>query len=236
MVLVVGALVALILAVPVNPARGRVQLLAAALGMAVLMAGPAAYAFDTIATAYSGGDPHPGPAVASTGQRGFGGGAGGVGGAGAPGGGIPGARGVQGGTPPTGGAPTGATGGTAGATADPALVTYLVENRGTATWIVAATSAQQAGTIELASGQPVMAMGGFSGSDPAPTLAQLKAYVASGQLRYVLVGGGGGFGGPGGSSSTTSEIDAWVASVGTVVDYGGNGGTLYDLAGVATGS
>jgi 4-amino-4-deoxy-L-arabinose transferase-like glycosyltransferase len=115
-------------------------------------------------------------------------------------------------------------------------VTYLLENRGTATWIVAATSAQQAGTIELASGQPVMAMGGFSGSDPAPTLAQLKAYVASGQLRYVLVGGGGGFGGPGGSSSTTSEINAWVASVGTVVDYGGSGGTLYDLSGVTTGS
>ena len=71
-VLVVGALVALIVAVPVNPARARVQMLAAALGLAVLMAGPAAYAFDTIATAYSGGDPHPGPAVASTGQGGFG--------------------------------------------------------------------------------------------------------------------------------------------------------------------
>jgi hypothetical protein len=88
----------------------------------------------------------------------------------------------------------------------------------------------QAGSLELASGESVMAMGGFTGSDPAPSLDQLKAYVASGQLRYVLVGGGGGFGGPGGSSSTTSDIDAWVASVGTVVDYGGSGGTLYDLS------
>ena len=104
---------------------------------------------------------------------------------------------------------------------------YLLANRGDATWIVATWSANGAGSIELASGQPVMAMGGFSGSDPAPTLDQLKAYVASGQLRYVLLGSGGGMGG--GSSST---ISAWVTSVGTVVDYGGSAGTLYDLSGV----
>src|SRR5439155_24672217 len=110
-------------------------------------------------------------------------------------------------------------------------VDYLLANRGNATWIVAVRSANQAGTIELATGAPVMAMGGFSGSDPAPTLAQLEAYVDSGQLRYILIGSGG-FGGPGGGSgggSTTSDIAAWVESVGTVVDYGGAGAaTLYD--------
>jgi 4-amino-4-deoxy-L-arabinose transferase-like glycosyltransferase len=90
-----------------------------------------------------------------------------------------------------------------------------------------------AASIELATGQPVMAMGGFTGSDPAPTLDQLKAYVASGQLRFIIVGGNGE---PGGGS-TSSEISAWVTSVGTVVDYGGSGATLYDLAGaVAAGS
>ena len=66
------------------------------------------------------------------------------------------------------------------------------------------SSAQGAGSIELASGAPVMAMGGFSGSDPAPTLDQLQSLVASGQLRYVLLGGGG----PGGGSK--SDICAWV--------------------------
>ena len=92
----------------------------------------------------------------------------------------------------------------------------------------------QAGSIELAAGEPVMAMGGFTGSDPVPTLAELQAYVASGQLRYVLVGGGGGFGGAGNGSSS-SDIEAWVTSAGTSVDYGGSGGgTLYDLAGAAT--
>ena len=110
---------------------------------------------------------------------------------------------------------------------DAALVAYLLANRGDATWIVATTSAQGAGSIELASGQPVMAMGGFMGSDPAPTLDQLQSLVSSGQLRYVLLGGGG----PGGGG--TSDISAWVTSVGTVVNYGGNGGTLYDLSGAA---
>ena len=128
--------------------------------------------------------------------------------------------------------------------ADSALVSYLLANRNGATWIVATTSANSAGSIELAAGAPVMAMGGFSGGDPAPTLAQLQAYVASGQLRYVLIGGGAG-GGPGGGppgfggggpngGSTSSGIEAWVTSVGTVVDYGGSAGTLYDLSGAMT--
>ena len=61
-------------------------------------------------------------------------------------------------------------------------------NRGVATWIVAVDSSMTAGSIELASGEPVMAMGGFNGGDPTPTLAQFKALVAAGQVRYLLVG------------------------------------------------
>ena len=118
------------------------------------------------------------------------------------------------------------------AAADQALVTYLVAHQGSATWIVAATSAGEAGPIELATSLPVMAMGGFTGSDPAPTLDQLKAYVASGQLRYVLAGGGNG--GPGGSDATASARNAWVTSACTLVDYGGSGtSTIYDCAGAA---
>jgi 4-amino-4-deoxy-L-arabinose transferase-like glycosyltransferase len=90
------------------------------------------------------------------------------------------------------------------------------------------SGANEAGSIELSTGRPVMAMGGFSGSDPAPTLEQLKSYVASGQLRYVLIGGGG-MGGPGRSSS---EVSDWVTANGMVVDEVG-GGTLYDLSGAA---
>ncbi|HEY8871155.1 MAG TPA: glycosyltransferase family 39 protein [Candidatus Limnocylindrales bacterium] len=243
-ILVVGALVAVVVAVPATVARYRTQLLAAGLGMAILLAAPAAYAFDTIGTGYSGGDPQAGPATADSGFGG-GGGPGGNFGAGGPRDG-----GFRGAPPGTGtgsagsagsvgraGAAGGAAGGNLGSSS--ALVTYLTANRGDATWIVATTSAQNAGTIELASGEPVMAMGGFMGSDPAPTLAQLQTYVKSGHLRYVLVGGGGfGPGGASGSGSNSSQIDAWVASVGTVVDYGGTGGaTLYDVSGAfASGS
>jgi hypothetical protein len=110
-----------------------------------------------------------------------------------------------------------------------ALTDYLVANRGTATWIVAVTSANQAGSIELATGLPVVAMGGFTGSDPAPTLSQLQSMVASGQLRFVIIGGQGG--GPGGGNSTLSAIDAWVQANGTPVSSVSS--NLYDLAGTA---
>jgi hypothetical protein len=78
-----------------------------------------------------------------------------------------------------------------------------------------------------------MAMGGFSGGDPAPTLAQLQAYVTSGKLRYVLLAGGGPGGGPGGASGgSSSAITNWVTANGTLVEGVGSG-ALYDLSGAA---
>jgi hypothetical protein len=186
-----------------------------------------------MSTAYSSGDPQPGPAVVADTSQGGGNG----GGFGGNGGGFGGGRG--GGTPPSGSAGGGlgagnggGLGSAGGGGSDTALAAYLEANKGSATWIVAMTSAMQAGSLELSTGDPVMAMGGFSGTDPAPSLAQIQAYVASGQLRYVLVGGTGG--GPGGNSTTASAVSAWVTSVGKVVDYGGSSGTLYDLSGVVT--
>ena len=210
------AAVALVIALPARLVQRRVQLVAVGLGIAVLLAGPAAYALDTMATGYSGGDPSAGPQVASTDGRG----------------GPPGAGGFAGG----GGAPTGGFGGGGlaggpggGDAVSSALTDYLVANRGSATWIVAVTSANQAGSIELATGLPVVAMGGFTGSDPAPTLAQLQSMVASGQLRFVIIGGRGG--GPGGGNSTLSAIDAWVQANGAPVNSVSS--NLYDLAGAA---
>jgi len=232
-VLAVGAIVALVLALPATADLRRTQALAVALGVAALLIGPAAYTIDTMSTAYSSGDPRPGPTVAADTNGGFGGGQpGGFGGgqAGNPGGPPPNGSGFRGGGSFSGGQP----GGFGGGSDDAALASYLTANKGTATWIVAMSSAQSAGSLELATGDPVMAMGGFSGSDPAPSLAQIQAYVASGQLRYVLVSGNRGFGGGGGSGSTASAVTAWVTSVGKVVTYGGSSGTLYDLSGVAT--
>jgi 4-amino-4-deoxy-L-arabinose transferase-like glycosyltransferase len=218
--------VAVILVSPARSIGHRMALLAAGLGLALMLAGPAAYAVDTVQTAYAGGDPSAGPtATDASGRADFGGG-------GPAGGFTDGTTANDGnfaGGGGNGGGPAGGPGG--GGQVDSALVEYLVANRGNATWIVAVNGANEAGSIELASGLPVMAMGGFSGSDPAPTLAQLQAYAASGQLRYILIGDGRG--GPGGASS---EISNWVTANGAVVAAVGNG-TLYDLSGaVSTGS
>jgi hypothetical protein len=97
------------------------------------------------------------------------------------------------------------------------------------------SAANQAGPLQLASGVPVRAMGGFMGSDPAPTLEQLQGYIRDGRLRYVLVGGTGGFGGPGGffggdgQGNVAGERTQWVTSACTPV--GAVSASLYDCAG-----
>ncbi|HLQ48638.1 MAG TPA: glycosyltransferase family 39 protein, partial [Candidatus Dormibacteraeota bacterium] len=222
--------VAVILVIPARSTGRRPALLAAGLGIALMLGGPAAYAADTVQTAYAGGDPSAGPTVTdASGRAGFGGG----GPAGGFAGGPNGTNGTDGNFAGGGGGGNGGgvPGGPGGGQVDSAIVDYLVANRGNATWIVAVNGANEAGSIELASGLPVMAMGGFSGSDPAPTLAQLQAYAASGQLRYILIGDGRGR--PGGASS---EISSWVTANGTVVTAVGNG-TLYELSGaLSTGT
>jgi 4-amino-4-deoxy-L-arabinose transferase-like glycosyltransferase len=237
-VLAVTAAAALVVALPAGVLSGRRQRLgvaAAAVALVALLAGPAAYAADTMGTAYSGGTPSAGPSVASDG---FGGQAGAFGGqapsgavAGVPGGGAGDGTASVGTAPSGGSAPIAGMGGGMGGSADATLMAFLQEHAGSADWIVAVSGSGTAAQIQLATGLPVMAMGGFNGSDAVPTLGQLQAYVASGTLRYVLLGGGGG----GQGSSSTSERDAWVTSACTVVDTGSSSGTLYDCAGATGG-
>jgi hypothetical protein len=76
-------------------------------------------------------------------------------------------------------------------------------------------------------------MGGFTGSDPAPTLDQLKSYIASGKLRFVLASGGmGGGGAPGATGAGGTDRTSWVTSTCKAVNYGGSA-SLYDCAGAA---
>ena len=56
---------------------------------------------------------------------------------------------------------------------------------------MAAFGSQSSAPLIIATGEPVMTIGGFNGADPAPTLAQFQQLVADGQVRYVLVGGAG---------------------------------------------
>ena len=107
------------------------------------------------------------------------------------------------------------------------VLDYLVANRGEADWIVAVNGSASAAPIQLATGLPVMTMGGFSGGDASPTLAEFQAYVADGSVRYVIAGADGGA--PGGRGS--SDVDAWVTSTCTAVTVGAT--TLYDCGGAS---
>ena len=103
------------------------------------------------------------------------------------------------------------------------------------TWAAATVNSNNAAGYQLASGEPIMAIGGFNGTDPAPTLAQFEKYVSEGKIHYFIAGGGGGFagrggfGGPtaagaaGGSSSgdDASQITSWVESHFTAQSVGG---------------
>src|SRR6202011_1430105 len=99
-------------------------------------------------------------------------------------------------------------------TANAALISYLEAHRDGAEYLVAAFTSNSSDSIIIASGQPVITIGGFNGGDPAPTLAQFEKLVAEGKVRYVLIGdsGGGGGGGPGGGNSAISQ---WVTQHGT---------------------
>lgn len=90
------------------------------------------------------------------------------------------------------------------------LISYLEANQGNATYLVATASSNSADEIILATNKPVMALGGFSGSDPILTSSQLAALVANGTVRFFLLGGG--FGGGGGSS-----LSNWVTQHCTAV-------------------
>lgn len=132
----------------------------------------------------------------------------------------------------TGSIPTSGPSATAGVTnnesaqADSSLVAYLLSNRGGATWLVAVASANESAPLQITSGQPVMAVGGFNGSDSTLTLDQFKALVAAGKLQYYAVSSSGRGGGRGGNS----DILDWVKANGASVDYGGTGTALYKLS------
>lgn len=174
---------------------------------------------------------------------GDGGGQGGFPGGGGPGGGqMPPGGGEMGGTPPTGttgeqdgqnsgpgnGRTAGGMGGMGGGVSTE-LVAYLKKHQDGATWLLAVSSSQSAAQLIMSSGEPVISMWGWSGSDRAMTPAKLKELVKSGELHYIQLGEGmGGGGGMGGGSSLSTEVTEWVQKNGTAVkasEYGNNSST-----------
>ncbi|MFF8309179.1 ArnT family glycosyltransferase [Streptomyces lydicus] len=243
----------------------RLAVLAAGVGLAASLAGPVAYTLDTVNTPKGGSIITAGPSVR--------GGMGGPGGGRFPGGRMPGmwrghtnggtAAGAFGGAPGTAGRPafpggpgggafgkhagrTGGMGGLLNGSKVSAKAKALLEkDAADYTWAAAAIGSQNAASYQLATRKPVMAIGGFNGSDPSPTLEQFKKYVADGRIHYFLAGGrdgaggregsarAGGFGGfggrggPGGGNGGSSKITSWVEKNFTKVTVGS--ATFYDL-------
>lgn len=69
----------------------------------------------------------------------------------------------------------------------PALVLgVLLFGIGEQDWAAATYSAQNAALYQLESGVPVMALGGWLGTDPAPTLDQFRGLVVDGRVGYFI--------------------------------------------------
>ncbi|HLN16851.1 MAG TPA: glycosyltransferase family 39 protein [Acidimicrobiales bacterium] len=165
--------------------------------------------------AFGGGGAPNGGALPRFGRGGFGGFPGNAGGGTFPGGGGPGGGFLNASTP------------------GKQLVALLEAGASKYRWAAATINSNSAAGYQLASGQPIMAIGGFNGTDPAPTLAQFETDVAHGEIHYYIASGFGGFG-AGGGGADASQIASWVAehfSSRTV-----DGVTIYDLTSPTTGA
>ncbi|WP_255770018.1 glycosyltransferase family 39 protein [Pseudarthrobacter sulfonivorans] len=186
-------------------------------------AGTGAWTLATAAAAHSGSIPTSGPAGSSAG--GFGNRAAGFpdgafrgdrsgtgaatdGAAAGPGRTDPGAAAGSGGA----GGPGGAAGPGGEGSADSAVTALLSAT--TTKWSAIVSGATQAASLELATNTSVIALGGWNGGDPYPTLAQFQDLVSKGQIGYFIAGGGMGGGGMGGGAiggrGGNSEVAAWV--------------------------
>lgn len=155
----------------------------AVLALLAALVGPAVYSVETAAVAHTGALPSVGP----------------VGGGGFAGGGPRGGGGRGGGMGGLLSAPTAGT-----------QLTALLRDADT-TWAAATIGSNNAAGYQLAADVPVMAVGGFNGTDPAPTLAEFQRLVAEGQIGY-FVGGAGISTMANSGSDTAAEVAQWVAS------------------------
>lgn len=123
-----------------------------------------------------------------------------------------------------GGMPPGGPGGRGPGSGDDAALQELVRGVDTR-WAAATIGSMGAAGLQLNSGASIMAIGGFTGSDDAPTLAQFQQYVADGEVGYFIAGGRGGP--PGDRGGAAGDITAWVQQNFAAIDVGGT--TVYDL-------
>ncbi len=92
-------------------------------------------------------------------------------------------------------------------------------------WAAATVGSESAAPLQLASGEPVMAIGGFNGTDGTPSLAEFERLVAAGEIHYFVGANQSSFGG---GSGPAAQITAWVRAHFKAETVGGE--TVYDLS------
>lgn len=107
----------------------------------------------------------------------------------------------------------------------PSLAKWLATDASSYTWVAAAIGSNVAAGYQLATGLPVMPVGGFNGSDPSPTFEQFQALVRDGQIHWFVPGT---VGHPNGGSTDSARIAQWVVENFTRVTMGGK--RFYDLS------
>jgi 4-amino-4-deoxy-L-arabinose transferase-like glycosyltransferase len=194
LVLTIAATIALLISLT-SPTRRPLAAAALVLGVLGALAGPAAYAFATIAQSHGGGNANVGPAAAA--QSGHGG--------------VPGHGG----------------GGMSGQNMDNPQLDAMLGATDT-DWSAAINRSSTAAGLELSTNTALMAIGGFSGTDPVPTLSQFQDYVASHRITYYIVPANNNDRGPGGfGGQQHTDISNWVAANFKAIKVGSD--TVYAL-------
>jgi 4-amino-4-deoxy-L-arabinose transferase-like glycosyltransferase len=93
-------------------------------------------------------------------------------------------------------------------------------------WSAAISRSSSAADLELSTDTAVMAIGGFSGSDPVPTLSDFKDDVAQHKVAYYVVMNNPGHG-PGWGNRGHADIAKWVAATFPSTSVGD--ATVYNL-------
>jgi 4-amino-4-deoxy-L-arabinose transferase-like glycosyltransferase len=101
---------------------------------------------------------------------------------------------------------------------DPKLIDFLRSHHRSEAYLLASVNSRQAAPIIIATGDPVIALGGFSGRDPILTLDEFARLVEDRRLRFALVGDGS----PGlrrifGEDGQKPLVD-WIRENGRLVD------------------
>lgn len=212
-VLGVAAAAAVVLLVR-RSGRG-VRAVAASLGLASLLAGPAAFTAVTMVTAHSGAIITAGPGGAMVGHPVT----------------LPGAA-AQASLTATAASLTGPLHPTAAAAGNlldaahisPSLAATLSKGADQYRWLAATTGSNVAAGFQLATGRPVMPIGGFNGSDPSPTLDQFERYVSAGEIHWYVVSP---VSHANGGSQSSAQIAQWIVANYTPITMGGI--RFYDL-------